>query len=143
MFRDLSCSESLGPEAGCGPEQWQCLLFPRTLENKATPCCFNQTGAGMSGPGVGMHSTRCPAFGSTEPMLQTLWTSQNQCSGCGSSCGQSHISLTMFLEETFAQGKEKSHEMVTSQKDSTPPSLNCTTGETIWRGNQWRCIQDI
>lgn len=100
--------------------QWQRLLFPRTLENKATPCCFNQTGAGMSGPGVGMHSSPCPAFWSTEPMLQTLWTSQNQCSECESSCGQSHISLTTFLEETFALGKEKSHEMVKSQRTVVP-----------------------
>lgn len=49
----------------------------------------------------------CPAFWSTEPLLQTLWTSQNQCSACGSSCGHSHFSLMTFLEETFAQGKEK------------------------------------
>lgn len=74
----------------------------------------------MSGPGVGLHSTPCPAFWSTEPTLQTLWTSQNQCSGCGSSCSQSHFFLVTFLEETFAQGKEKSHEMLKSQGTVLP-----------------------
>lgn len=143
VFRDISCSESLGPEAGCGLHNGSACSSPEPWRIKRHPAALTKLEQEWVGPGVSMHSTRALHSGAQNRCYKHCGLLRTNAQHVDPAVATHTSPSWRFWKKLLHKEKKKISRDAQKSKDSSPPSLNCKIGEIIRWGNQKRCIQDI